>query len=715
MIFSKTPDSQKSSLYKLLYDLWESGEDVTDKTKEYYDYWDGKLSKKHASAFTDQTKTTTNVIKEIIECKLDNMLDAQFTLSVVPVLNSFADYNSIRDMKDVADVYNDSMHQVLKDNNWDSLKERVARWGLICGHGIGQTYLSTDENVEGDIKITDIEPKVRWNKGAKKWEELSFIAYETELNQYICKKMFAYKDGQWDDDLCEQIDDITEIISDDKKGQQKGVVNVQTDTLTQQAYAYDNKGINTGKIVKLIVMFLLDDTLYSPEKSDSDQEAADKQEFQKKYPNGRVLVFSQKRKSEIILEDKAAPKGFKGLGNIDIFNPIDFGELKGKGEVEDLKPVQDRINGARIKQRGLISDFIKTIGLDKAQEVVLGENDMVANPVSFLEGIAGDAGKAWTVLTNDTLSDIKALESHIMDLKRDAYAQARVNETMIAGLQPKGVTSGDQLDALQESPMSTIRKLQRNFKDFVTRVGQKVIMLIQENYTTDRLIGLSTGINVNGQAINTARISTNTSPDEQGQDTSTKTVELLNEAGQAVKTIKINPDWKFNVEVAAGTEIPRTRREAAMEISKLVAAKVLDLSNPDDLAIYVDSIDLPNGRALVSQKRNQQKMLASQKPTMPKMEDILKSKDQSMAVAAMLTAISNAGFSQADAQLLTGMGVIGTPNTIATVPVDKITSRSQVQQVATISPSKISDDPETAKIENAAATKLQLIDHGIVQ
>ena len=67
---------------------------------------------------------------------------------------------------------------------------------------------------------------------------------------------------------------------------------------------------------------------------------------------------------------------------------------------------------------------------------------------------------------------------------------------MINGARQVGTTSADQVDSLNESPMSSIRMIQKNFKNFLVEVGNKIIKLIQEYYTENRIIEIASGLKV---------------------------------------------------------------------------------------------------------------------------------------------------------------------------------------------------------------------------
>ena len=95
------------------------------------------------------------------------------------------------------------------------------------------------------------------------------------------------------------------------------------------------------------------------------------------------------------------------------------------------------------------------------------------------------------LVQNKLTQDIQLVRSHIDDLKRDALALSRINEMMLSGERQIGVNSGQMVRDLNESPLSSIREIQRNFKTFLVNLSNKGITLIQLYYTQPRIMRLS--------------------------------------------------------------------------------------------------------------------------------------------------------------------------------------------------------------------------------
>jgi len=678
--------------WDIISKLWEDGQSLKEKIDVYFDYWDGKYDAPANSLFKDQKKTACNVCKEITETKLASMLDAQFSIAVVPEVSIFSDIGGMQDQQAIADIYHAEVQNVLARNNWDAIKERVGRWGIVGSIGLSQTHWD-DNEPGGNIKIEGIDPRnIKFDKNAKSFSDLTFIAYKMEINPSKAKQKYAKnEDGSFDEEKCKLIDRLSGTNTDYQRGQKKGVVVGKNDNngVVDMAFARDRINTSAGKVLELIVMFLMDDSTYAPEEKDTAEETLEKQILEAKYPNGRMIIFNTNKEHKFILKDDPAPEGFRDLGNIDHFTPTDFTGLTGRSELEDIIPIQDRINGVMLKIRQLIGTQINAVCLDKGLDTEVKEGGLVNSGVLFLDGL--ERGQIPGILNNGSVVVAMDLLQYVEKLKQEAYDVARLNETMINGVRQTGTTSADQVEALQESPMAAIRLIQRNLKEWVINVGGKILTLIQEYYTFQRLIKITTGVNYNGTAVEFARF-TQSIPNENGEKT--QQIELLNKAGQAIKTINLDKNWKFKVEVVAGTEIPRSRREASQLVERLYAGGIL--GDPQDLDVkeqYLRALDVPNYRAFIQIQRQKQKEQEANPPRVD-LQQILQDPNISKGVSDFIKSLQFN--SPAREQVLEEIGLNPATDTIETAPVQSIASKADVKEVVNMSPTNASDDPVKA-------------------
>ena len=161
---------KNKALWKLVNNLWKNGTSWTEKYKKFYDYYDGKISDKY---FDKEDKTSNNIIEEIVETKVTATLDAPFTIQVVPSISPLKELTEIKNHQTVADIFNEELHHILKDNDFDELKEQVVRFGEIMGFSAIQTYIC-DEDDKEKIKLEYINPEnLRWDRSATKMKDLS--------------------------------------------------------------------------------------------------------------------------------------------------------------------------------------------------------------------------------------------------------------------------------------------------------------------------------------------------------------------------------------------------------------------------------------------------------------------------------------------------------------------------------------------------------------
>lgn len=690
---------KNKALWKLVNNLWKNGTSWSEKYKKFYDYYDGKLNQNY---FGGETKTSNNIIDEIIETKVTATLDAPFTVQVVPSISPLKDLTEIKNHQIVADIFNEELHHILKDNNFDELKEQIVRFGEIMGFSAIQTYICEEDDRE-EIKLEYIPPEnIRWDKSAKKIKDLSFIAYKQCLVPNVVKEKYCKnEDGSYNEELCKLIDSITTSQSQEGSQSPKGngrVVAYQTQNSGGLAYNTGaTDGIQAGKVVELVVMYLIDTSVYSPNENDNIKTQNLKKESVYRYPYGRMITFALSEKDSLILDDKPAPKGFMNLANIDIFNPMQLNRIEGKSEVEDLIPIQNRINGTLAKQSFLVSQNVNSIvAPDGIMDIE--DDEVVSQTIIKVNKLNPDGSNPLFTIKNQMIDEAVKLEAIIQRYERQAYKKAKLNETMINGVRQIGTTSAEQVESLNESPMASIRMIQKNLKNFIVDVGNKIVKLIQEFYTEERYIEISTGLNVNQMTVKYAQLGLN----ENGE----QTIALYDEAMNLAQEIVLNEDWKYKIEVVAGVDIPRSRKELSYLMEKIFTSGILNTNQDIDLLeMYLRSLDIPNYRAVIQLLRQKQQAQASQDVPID-LKSIFLNPNLSKAFADIVKSLE--GFSKAKGQILNSLGLDASPDTFNSAPVQTITSKSSATDIATIIPSKVSENPQQQieGEENAVADKL---------
>lgn len=692
---------KNKALWNLVFNLWKNGTTWTEKYKKFYDYYDGKLDKNY---FGNEEKTSNNIIDEIVETKVTATLDAPFTIQVTPSISPLKDLTEIKNHQTVADIFNEELHHILKENDFDELKESVVRFAEIMGFSAVQTYIQDDEK----IKLEYVSPEnIRWDKGATKVKDLSFIAYKKILTPNVVKEKYCKNDdGTYNEELCNLVDKLTTSMSAEGVSSSTGngrVVGYQTDKTSGLAYnTGSTDGIQAGKTVELVVMYLVDTSVYSPNENDNIKTQNLKKESVYRYPYGRMITFALSEKENLIFDDKPAPKGFENLANIDIFNTVQINKIEGKSEVEDLIPIQNRINGTLAKQSFLVSQNVNSIvAPDGIMDIE--DDEVVSQTIVKVNKLNPDGSNPLFTIKNQMIDEAVKLEAIIQRYERQAYKKAKLNETMINGVRQVGTTSGEQVESLNESPMASIRMIQKNLKNFIVDIGNKIVKLIQEYYTDERYIEIATGLTVNQMIVKYAQLGMN----ENGQ----QTIALYDEAMQLAQEIVLNPDWEYKIEVVAGIDIPRSRKELSFLMEKIFTSGMLNTNQDIDLLeMYLKSLDIPNYRAVISLLRQKQQAQATQDVPID-LKSIFLNPNLSKAFVDIVKSLE--GFSKAKGQILESLGLDSSPDTFNSAPVQSITSKSSATDIATILPEKVSNNPIQAVVGQENAVESEIIKKGL--
>lgn len=694
---------KNEKLWKIVHNAWKNGIDNSGEVSKYNNYWEGMLTKKISMSkfFDDDFKSSCNVCQPIIETKVMSLLDAQFTINVLPKLTSINSIQNIKNQQKVSDILHSELKNIFHNNKIDTIKEIVARWGHIAGYGAAQVLWDITNDVKGEIAISQIDPtNLRWDKNAKNAISSAFFSYPMKESPMSVKDKYCKnEDGSYNIEKCELVDKLT-VCADSEKGDKTGsgaVINYSGDGVAGQAYADNGNGIQTNKQVELIIIFLKDDSLYSPEQDDNSQDKEVKEQYVKRYPNGRMVIFSKNEEHKIIFEDVELPESFNGLGNIEIFNPLSWNGIKGHSEISDLIPIQNRINGSYYKLRLCIANDITTIAVNR--DSGLKEGDFVQYPIVFTE--SKDESQ---ILSNNGIEKGLRLLELINILKSQAFESSRVNETMVYGARQTGTTSANQVEALQESPMTNIRNSQRNFKDFMIGLSEKCINLIVNNYNMDRMIKLAN--NNTGSAY--AQFSVQV---DQADGKEKKVITLFDKDGQQTEEpIEFKEDWEFSVEVSAGTEIPRTRRENVKLMDQLIDRGIIDLKDVDMIEMYLRAQDIPNYRVIVDLIRERRKQQEEQEnsPESNNWTELMKNPDAAKSISEFIKAIS--GYSKAKQMILNEIGLDSEPGKLDDSPAQELTKESDVAEVVTMNPGIVSSDPIAQQNAYNAAVAEQLTD-----
>ena len=272
--------------------------------------------------------------------------------------------------------------------------------------------------------------------------------------------------------------------------------------------------------------------------------------------------------------------------------------MVGFGDVEDLISTQDKIIDAYYKLQQLLMKYKSFLIV---QEESIPRNTLEKN-FDIVYSVPGSSGTPPVLVTNKLTNDIQIVRQHIQDLKDDAYKIARINEIMLSGERPVGVNSGQMVRDLIESPMSSIREIQRNFKNFLSGISNKAVTLIQLNYNQPRIIRMSSGTQI-----------ASIQPDEMGQtQISIFDRDMQTDQMMAIETIKSDLTLgEYEVEITAGSSLPQSQSAIAATTMQLAQQGIFgDINNPDVKELILRTLDYPNYRAIINKLKEEQEQQA---------------------------------------------------------------------------------------------------------
>ena len=534
-----------------------------------------------------------NIIKPIIETKATTALDAMITTNVKPANLTHQTFDNLKQLESIADILNDCWENVKKNTGMDNISQKIIRDGLINGIGIAKVFWNQSvDNGLGDVRIERVNPIDFYPEpNATTIENCNYIFVKRYISRFDL--INEYKNRP---DVLQKIDKLTSEstkITDTDEKQTDLVVSMENSegNTKNNAQGYMNEGSlvpsNTTENIVLWECYLKDDTVLVPLNKDSGQEKEMKTKERFKYPNGRLIIYSEKE----ILDDKPIdyPFGFP----FETFSPTQSDSLVGFGDVEDLCSTQDKIIDAYYKLQQLLMKY-KSFLL--VQEESIPRNTLEKN-FDIVYSVPGSAGTPPILVSNKLTQDIQIVRQHIQDLKQDAYKIARINEIMLSGERPVGVNSGQMVRDLIESPMSSIREIQRNFKMFLTGISNKAVTLIQLYYNQPRIIRMASGSQFASMQ-----------PNEMGQmqiniyDRDMITNELL-----AIDTIKSDLTLgEYEVEITAGSSLPQSQSALAATTLQLASQGIFgDINDPDVKELILRTLDYPNYRAIINKQKEQ--------------------------------------------------------------------------------------------------------------
>ena len=580
---------------------------IYGKFKKYKQYYEGDVAPTIPGTNKSNNYNFYNAIKPIIETKATISLDAQITTSVKPSSLSHANFDQIENIESISDILNDVWENVKIKADLSSLQQKIVRDGLIYGIGIAKaSWDSTKEDGLGNVALTRISPQDFFPEPqATSIENSNYIFVRRIVSKFDL--INQYKGNKKVINMISKMGESSDTDNNNSSRASNTVATFTNDQKGGQAYLEESSflGVGSKQNLEIWECYLKDDTVFVAQKNDSSNEEQVKKSEIFKYPHGRLIIYSNNQ----ILEDKPLdyPFGFP----FQTFQPTQSDGLVGYGDVADLMQIQARLCDAYMKLTTL---------LNKYKSVIILQKDSIP-PGAFekdFDIIYSNPGPSNPpiVISNKLTQDIQIIRQHIEDLKKDALKISRINEIMLSGERPVGVNSGQMVQDLIESPMSAIREIQRNFKQFLVGLSSKSISLIQLYYNQPRILRLSgdrfAAINISPDGENSIDV----------MDKNRNPIEQI--LGDFTLT-------EYEVEIQTGSAMPQSQQALAAVTMQLARDGIFgDINNVDVKELILQTLDYPHYRAIIGKIKEEQEKMEQLPPQEPQFEDYLKNLTMSL-------------------------------------------------------------------------------------
>lgn len=554
-------------------------------------------------AMYGKANSFANIVAPIIETKATATLDTMITTDVKVSNLSHQSFSNLEQLERIANILNDCWENIKRNSELDNISQRIVRDGMIYGYGVSKIFWDQSlKNGIGDVTIERVDPLNFYPEpSATSLDNCNYIFIKRVISRFELIKQYKNKPK-----IMAIIDKLTEKSREEMSPKQQTAsertVTVTTGDTKQSTSANANQynpPSNSTQNVTLWECYLKDDTLLTEAPDDKPEEKEVKKKQKMKYPNGRMILYS----GEHIIEDRPIdyPFGYP----FDIFCPGMQNDLMGIGDAEQLHSIQQKITNAHFTLDEFIYKYKSFLLIDPNvidPESIDKRFDIIAKKT------IGATGSV-ELVTNKLIEDVKVIYEYIDKLIQDAYRVSRINEMMLSGERPTGVNSGQMVRDLIESPMASIREIQRNFKTYLTGVSNKAISLIQLYYNQPRIVRLSSG----NQFAEIA-------PDEQGNVNQISIVEQDEQTKQlmAIETIQGNLTMgEFEIEITSGSSLPQSKQAIANATMQLAEKGLFgDVNDVKVKELILKNLDFPNYRAIINDQKEKE-MEMQQMPQEP--------------------------------------------------------------------------------------------------
>jgi hypothetical protein len=502
-------------------------------------HWDGRQAEWMATPVINLTTGFINTVTSI-------MTDSRPQIAVIP---------RQPEQDHIAGVLSSVVEYLWEANDLDVKLPKTVKNSLIFGNSFLKVmWDQTLRRGEGDIKVCEVDPShVFISPFARSLDDADYVIHAENLPRGLVDRMYPgqledVQDGPKDDTLTLKRNVTSQM---GQGGNDEGVTNVQTtDGSTVWSYRGGTKesGANDGRSDLVTVL--------------------------ERWERGQDGSVTQ----TVAINDKILP-GFPRPSPFQhsrfpfvhfVDNPNTWSAWA-TGEVQDVERLQIEIN----KRRGHILDILRytanpMLVVDPASGI--DYEKLVARPGLVITAEGGLSSVGWL---NGANVPNALFEVNNMD-KAD-FDSVLGNVEVIQGRRPEGVEAGVAIELLQEAANVRMRLKVRYMENSLRKLGELLVAMVQQFYTTERVFRLSGGEMLQLEKPLTQEMRQQFVAINQVQEVNPET----GDPTQVENQIPPVAEAEFDVRIGAGSTLPVSR---AVNFQKAITMYSMQLA--DDVAVW---------------------------------------------------------------------------------------------------------------------------------
>jgi hypothetical protein len=397
-------------------------------------------------------------------------------MTIAPMLTDNKPIWSIRaksmHFQPIANVYKAAGESVWNIEEMDAKIFKLVIDALVMKNGIAQVSFDPGRSIRGEISIEVIDPRTYFQApGFEDNWDAPLCGTKTRRSLWWIKKMYPDK---WEDVRPEE--------NQDKKGLARAAATV-TSLLTRR-----ENHENMIAEADVFTVWMQDDTMV---KDPGEKNEKGKTKEKKKYPNGRMVVFTK----DVVLEDKEYPYNHGKPPWVPLYDYILPHSAFGIGEV-------DQIEGLVLEYNLFLRRYAKHCRIHSNKNWVIPDSLDVGAEEFKTRMANGD--NAWVIPSGaepphqiktepfdaSTITFINGMPVIIQDV-------SGVTDTSKGMTSKKQRQSAHEITALLETSYTRTRQRVRNLEATIKRIFTLVVELMQQFYDKPREFSLRNGNNEN--------------------------------------------------------------------------------------------------------------------------------------------------------------------------------------------------------------------------